>query len=381
MLLVPNTILPPEPVTGVVTLAPAYNVLTTMALISAIEETADLGEWVVHTVAQLDEEILSRQHVIFWGLGLESLANAVDLDLSTCGFPDYLEALKAADPGQLRDRIWRNIRSSSHVQIIVDALLEPLPDDILENKERFVAFFSEAHKKLGLAHKRDAVETYAEVHDLLVDPAALKGLLVAHLGHLWRDHVEAEWQRIRPLLQDTVDALQQIDLQNQPVFEMIQTVTRRDMRAIFNEDVLLRFRQIQFIPSIHNGPYVMWSGKDDTFRLTFSAYIPRGIPSHSAAQLNQAELLNRLKALADENRIQILDLLRQEGEMSTQEIMERLGLSKSALSRHLRQLRANGFISERRVPDGVKKFYRLDPANGERTVARLSDLLDAAAPP
>ena len=238
-----------------------------------------------------------------------------------------------------------------------------------------------SHKKLGLAHKRDAVETYAEVHDLLVDPAALKGLLVAHLGHLWRDHVEAEWQRIRPLLQDTVDALQQIDLQNQPVFEMIQTVTRRDMRAIFNEDVLLRFRQIQFIPSIHNGPYVMWSGKDDTFRLTFSAYIPRGIPSHSAAQLNQAELLNRLKALADENRIQILDLLRQEGEMSTQEIMERLGLSKSALSRHLRQLRANGFISERRVPDGVKKFYRLDPANGERTVARLSDLLDAAAPP
>jgi DNA-binding transcriptional ArsR family regulator len=380
MLLAPNTVLPPEPVAGVVTLAPAYNVLTTMALINKIEETSELDKWIARTVAKLDEESLARQHLVFWGLGLESLANAVDLDLSTSEFPDYLDALKEADPHQLRDNIWQNIQHSSHVQIIVDGSPEPVPNDILASKEGYVSFYSEALKKLATANKRVPRETYARVHDLLTNPQALRNLLATHLGQLWEGHVAAEWQRIRPLLQDTVDAFQQINLQNLTVFDMIQTVTRRDLRTIFNEDVLLGFRQIQFVPSIHNGPYVMWSGKNDTFRLTFSAYIPQGISSRSAPQLNQTALLNRLKALADENRIKILDALRQEGEMSTQEMMEQLQLSKSALSRHLRQLRANSFIIERRVEGGVKKLYRLDPENGEKTLAGLADLLQVVAP-
>ena len=92
--------------------------------------------------------------------------------------------------------------------------------------------------------------------------------------------------------------------------------------------------------------------------------------------MNQTELLNRFKALADENRIKILELLRDEGELSTQDLMERLRLSKSAASRHLRLLRANSFIDEIRAADGVKKFYRLNPQNGARTVAGLADLLD-----
>lgn len=378
MFLNPNRILPPEPVTGIVTLAPAYNVLTTMSLINTIEHTADLDDWIIRTVDQLDNDLLEQHHLVFWGFGLESLANAVDVDMATAEFPVYLNALKTADSEQLRDRIWQTMRHSTHVHLYMDAEPEFVPANILENKEQYIAFIDEMLKKFADADKPVPPQIYARAYDLLVDAAALQALLITHLTDMWENTLAAEWQRIRPLLEDCVAALQQIDLPHQPVFDLIQTVAKRDLRTIFKEEELLKFRQIQFIPSIHNGPYILWSGKGDILRLTFSAYIPETAAtttSRSASQLSQAELLNRLKALADKNRLQILEVLGQEGELSAQDMMNRFQLSKSAVSRHLRQLYANNLISERRVSDGVKKFYRLNPDSAKTILNALAQQL------
>ena len=102
----------------------------------------------------------------------------------------------------------------------------------------------------------------------------------------------------------------------------------------------------------------MWSGQGDVFRLTFSAHIPQGVPSRSAPLLNQTELLNRLKALADENRIKILHLLRDSGELSTQDIMERLV--------------KGGGNSVIYVPD-FSCVWPLNNARGQSTFNRIQD--------
>lgn len=78
-----------------------------------------------------------------------------------------------------------------------------------------------------------------------------------------------------------------------------------------------------------------------------------------------------LKALADETRITILELL-QEGELCVCEIMDDLSLSQPAVSHHLKTLRQIGFIDDRR--EGKWVFYSLNPellAEVEQLLQRL----------
>ena len=63
-------------------------------------------------------------------------------------------------------------------------------------------------------------------------------------------------------------------------------------------------------------------------------------------------------ALAEPHRREILELLR-EGERPVGDLVERLGLSQPAVSKHLRVLRDAGLVEVR--PDGQRRLYRLQP--------------------
>jgi DNA-binding transcriptional ArsR family regulator len=63
-----------------------------------------------------------------------------------------------------------------------------------------------------------------------------------------------------------------------------------------------------------------------------------------------------LKAMANERRLLILCYLA-EAEHSVGELVERVGLSQSALSQHLAKLRADGLVETRR--DAQNIFYSL----------------------
>ena len=62
--------------------------------------------------------------------------------------------------------------------------------------------------------------------------------------------------------------------------------------------------------------------------------------------------------LAEPARRQILDLLR-DGEKSVSELVEALGVSQPAVSKHLRILREAGLVEAR--PRGQLRLYRLRP--------------------
>ena len=65
-----------------------------------------------------------------------------------------------------------------------------------------------------------------------------------------------------------------------------------------------------------------------------------------------------LEALGDASRRDILDVLA-EGDRSVQEIAERLPISRPAVSRHLRVLKAAGLVAEE--PVGARRIYHLEP--------------------
>jgi DNA-binding transcriptional ArsR family regulator len=64
------------------------------------------------------------------------------------------------------------------------------------------------------------------------------------------------------------------------------------------------------------------------------------------------------QALADPTRRQIVEALRR-GEHAVNDIVERVDVHQSGVSRHLRILQESGFVRVR--PEGPKRFYSLRP--------------------
>src|SRR6478736_1537539 len=82
-------------------------------------------------------------------------------------------------------------------------------------------------------------------------------------------------------------------------------------------------------------------------------------------------IVKNLRLLADETRLRLLLVLRQE-ELSVVEIQEILGMGQSRISSHLAQLRGAELVQDRRA--GKNIYYKL--AN-HGTHAELQPLLDA----
>ncbi|MDP2956420.1 MAG: metalloregulator ArsR/SmtB family transcription factor [Longimicrobiales bacterium] len=97
----------------------------------------------------------------------------------------------------------------------------------------------------------------------------------------------------------------------------------------------------------------------------------------TSAPTTDARLLGIFQALADENRLRILEVLR-DGEHCVCELQSSLALAQSLLSHHLRALREAGLVRDRR--EGRWVHYALIPeALLEVEEALASWRADAAA--
>ena len=93
--------------------------------------------------------------------------------------------------------------------------------------------------------------------------------------------------------------------------------------------------------------------------------------------VQRSEVLGPLNALADNTRLQIVELLALHKVMLAQEIIAHLDVGQSTVSRHLQQLVAAGFVTELRTA-GANKLYRLQPARLPELFGTLSLLFSAA---
>jgi DNA-binding transcriptional ArsR family regulator len=219
-------------------------------------------------------------------------------------------------------------------------------------------------------HIDEAIES--EAYTYLVNPPALQTILVSHLQHMWDNYLAAEWIRVEPMLRDAVAAFRQIDFSQMERLEAVEFITGQKPSHKSWERRLLESEQLVFVPSAHVGPYLGMFPRGDAIRIVFGARLPEGADLH-APDLSRAEILVRLSALADDTRLSILKLVADEGELRSQDIINRLDLSQSAASRHLTQLSATGYLIERRC-NGAK-CYHLNTERVENTLRAVSTFL------
>lgn len=134
---------------------------------------------------------------------------------------------------------------------------------------------------------------------------------------------------------------------------------------------------VTFIPSGHLGDFVSYISYPPELVIFFSAqHVTGNAIVHAQTQTNgeifpdefvatgtpmqTADLMEGLRALSDGNRMRIIDLLTT-GELYAQEIVGRLGIAQSAVSRHLAQLERAGVV--RVEPRRGMKYYVLDRAH------------------
>jgi ArsR family transcriptional regulator len=351
-----------------VALEPAHNVLHSLMLLAQSEHASGFGEWVVRTAAALSAA--ERETVQLVTIGLHY---AIVPEASWPSYPAYVDHLAAMEPLALRDKLldaYSCIRPLSG-QGCQGMAAQPLPIDrqaILADVDGYLAFLRE---RFDPEHMDEALE--AKAYTYVIDPPAMQELVVSHLREMWAKYLAPEWARVEPMLQDAVRAFQQVDLASMDLPGAIEYVTGREFEQEKWSCILEQATHVTFVPSAHVGPYVGRYGVGcQRAWILFGARLPKGVQIH-APDLNRNEILVRLNALGDDNRLRILKLVSEQGEQCSSEIMAELELSQSTVSRHLNQLAAAGYLSARRV-DGAK-CYQLHPERIEETLQAISAYL------
>lgn len=352
-----------------VALEPARNAFHSLSLLVKAEELPGLSDWVTTTANALTPAERKRHVLVFSGLYW-----AMVPERSWASFPAYVEHLATRNPTAMRDRI---LAIYAQHPLLIDGEHQagwydkprPIePGEILENVDCYLDFVRERYQM-----DQSEAELEAQAYSYLADPPAMLDLIVTHLRKMWDEYLASEWERVEPMLQGVVQAFQRIDFGEMSKFEAGQLVTGRDLERGKWERTFELANEVVFVPSAHLGPYrgKLWP-PGHTLWMLFGARLPEGA-QFRAPDLSRAEIVVRLSALADDNRLRILKLVSEIGEPSSQDIMASLGLSQSSTSRHLKQLSATGYLSERR--SNSAKHYRLSRERIEDTLQVVSDFL------
>jgi DNA-binding transcriptional ArsR family regulator len=140
--------------------------------------------------------------------------------------------------------------------------------------------------------------------------------------------------------------------------------------------------RVAFCPSAHLGGFVSYIAYEPDLIVYFPApqLIDRCQDRDAASDARpgsspgsgsgEVDLLDAARALADPTRLRMLDLLL-EGELYAQEIVGRLGVAQSAVSRHLSQLERAGLVTVQARRGS--KYYAVDPGRLDAIAGALAE--------
>ena len=349
--------------TSLVMLEPALNAFGTMLLISKAEDDPGIHEWVTRTRAAMSTEERFRHKLVTIGFHYSILPR-----VPGATFEAYLASLESTAPSTFRQRLldaYSKICLTKEAQKEQDKVVNW--DDILSSVSSYVEFLK---YRFGEEHVDDEIETRA--YEYVIDPAALKQLITGHIRWFWKNHLQTEWNRVRPMLEETARAFNEIDVSNMSRLELIQFVTGKEYTETKWGNELQNAKELIFIPSAHFGPYIRGDKVRDNFYIYFGAHMPEGSEVR-IPELDRAEIVARLSALADDTRLNILQMIAENGQMRSQEIMEAINLSQPSVSRYLTQLTATGYLQERR--ESGAKVYILNQDRIEKTLKAVHAFL------
>ncbi len=339
-------------------LAPAQNAIYSLVLLTRTKELSGLGDWVVNTAHQLSPEDREQHYKV-----MIAFYHAIIPERRWSSFPIYLEHLRGMDAEALRDKMIQSYFTIS----LNDADEKFTPKNILENEENYITFLKE---RFGEEYVDEELERWA--YSYVTNPPAMQALITSHLQQYWDDYLAEEWARNLPTLKKAVQAFQQVDFSKMDDFQASEYITGQPPKEKCWENKCKDFEILYFAPSLHVGPYTGKFHEEKLLGFIFGARLPDNASFH-APELSQLEVYIRLNALADETRLEILQYIKENGEKCSTEIIEKIGLSQSATSRHLTQLTAAGYISTRRV-NGAK-CYHLNEERIKNTLDTIKSFL------
>ena len=343
---------------------PVQSCFHNLLMLVHTDKYSGLSDWIYDTHHALTPDEQKRHELIMIGLYY-----AVFPSQEWNSFPEYLNSLASLPAEALRDRVL-DMYLSLPVHPEVEASAERKTWDttaVLKNEKDYMAFLSERFPAGAVSNP---VEKEAYQH--LLNPPALQELITSHLSMMWDRFLKKEWAQNEKVETASVEAFSKIDFTSMSKQEAIELISGQplpdDKWSCMIEDA----ERIVFIPNVHIGPYLGHLQTGETLYVIFGARSPEGLLT-SVPSLGHTELLVRLRALSDDNRLHILKLIAENGELKSQDIIQNLDLSQSAASRHLQQLSATGLLTERRC-EGAK-CYQLNTLRLEDTLEALRSYL------
>jgi DNA-binding transcriptional ArsR family regulator len=349
--------------TSLVTLEPALNAFGSMLLLTYGEDDPGIHEWIAKTRAQMSADERARHKLVLIGFHYSILPTRTGQSFET-----YLDELESTPPSELRQRLLGAYANTCLTGAAQQGVNQDVDwDDVLTSAENYVEFL-----RSRFGDELTDPEMESRAYQYVIDPAALKQLVTGHIRWFWKNHLQAEWNRVRPMLEESARAFNQIDTRGMSRLEIIEYVTGKEVNETKWGDQLKSAKELIFIPNAHFGPYIRSTKVGDKFFIYFGAHLPEGSDVR-VPELDRAEIVSRISALADDTRLQILQMIAERGEMRSQEIIETINLSQPSVSRYLSQLVAAGYLQERRVSGA--KVYILNEDRIEKTLKAVRAFL------
>ncbi len=341
----------------------AINAFVSMVLVVNDENEAGIHEWVIRTMTKMSPDERFRHKLVTNGLYF-----AVIPQTNVSDFEAYIDLLDATPPFKFREQLLSGYDYVfSHYKNDLSDQTKPDWNHALLSSQNYIAQLIEI-----FGEDKADVEIETKAYEYVIDPAALKQLVVSHIRWFWTTHLKVEWERVLPMLTESANAFNSLDLSGMKQEELFRFITGKEN----NDSKWINFiepaKNLYFLPNPHIGPYVRTAIVNEAAYVVFGAHLPEGSSIH-IPELDRAEIVSKLSALADHTRLTILRLLAERGEMRSTEIMDEVKLSQPSVSRYLAQLTANGYLNEKRVNSA--KVYSLNSDRIEKTLQAVASYL------
>jgi DNA-binding transcriptional ArsR family regulator len=331
------------------------SLMSAMSLICVVPHFEGLDAWLSETRRLLDPEFLDEMALVLGFPGrfqrfTEEVYATLLAENPVLGYEAFREKLCASPEAAFVAMAHR---------AIAKGVKPPLPLEAVQALLRNSAALPE---HLRLADLRVDLEATL---DFLKDLKQLKARFLAVVERFWQQVYREEWAATLPVMEQSA-AYHRRQRYRLDFPDLFMAVTGRLLPESQTDQSP---EQACFVPSCYIGPYfasMRHAGGLTVFYNCRSRPIGRR-PGQGPG------LFPLLKALADETRLQIMEMLRGQ-EMYAQQIVDRLGISQAAVSRHLKLMVSAGVLQVRR--QGGAKFYSVNAS----TLAYLVEALRELAP-
>ncbi len=346
--------------------APLDFVETLVLVYRAPEMGAQADSWCMATYAALDHESAQTLDTLYGSSGrsiylAEELLMSFDPlspDRRSATYATYRASLTHQSPAWFQNALKRALRRVHHEQ--GDTTISDPTDDDRAAWERFLA--------PGITRAK-----LADIVALAMDPAAMKAKTLALYDAYEERFHAADFAASLEPLHGAAERAERLHESHLDAAFADMTGNRLPPEI---EHAAREVERATFVPCVHLGPFLSYVLYPPELIVYFDATRPLGRPARNGRLVEEPAVagdLAALRALADGTRLKIIAILR-DGELYAQEVVARLGISQSAVSRHLSMLESAGIVRVR--PANGMKYYAVNAGRLKQLAESLGHLAE-----